>query len=700
MFFMVSQKEKIEKLRDEIRHHDHLYYVLQKPEISDSGYDKLFHQLKKLEEENPELITDDSPTQRVAGAPLDSFKKFSHEVPLQSLDSHFEEKEFLDFYERMKRDLDQARPAFVVEPKFDGVSLEVVYKDGKFFKAGTRGDGSVGEDVTLNAKTIKNLPLRLKGDDVPHELHVRGEVLLPLQGFEDLNKKIIEKGEEPFANPRNAASGSLRQLDPAITAGRPLEIFIYDLLYTNSILPSSSLSLPLEGGGIQGEGEKRVKKQEIIKLPTTQWETEEKFKKWGLPVGVLREKTDNLETILSFYRSMGEKRDGLDYEIDGIVIKLDSFADREFLGTKARSPRWAYALKFPPREEVTVINDIVIQVGRQGTLTPVALFRPVDVGGVTVSRASLHNEDFIKEKDIRIGDEVKVARAGDVIPEVVSVHHTKRHSSFKDFKMPTHCPVCHTTAIREGAFLFCPNRATCSAQIKWAIIHYASRDAMDIEGLGKETVDLLVEQKMVSTVADLYTLTKEQLLTLEGFKDKKCENLLAGIEESKNRTLSRFIYGLGLRHVGEEIAKIISRHFGILDKIRKVTLDEITSIHGVGTQIAQSVVDFFSEKNNQNLIDLLLKRGVNPKPEEVKASQISGPLAGKTFVLTGELESMGRSEAKKKIEELGGKVTGSVSKNTDYVVSGANAGSKLDKARELEVEVLVEKEFLKILSSF
>lgn len=663
-----SVRRKIEALREEIRRHDFLYYIKDKPRISDAQYDALFRELKELEEKYPQLLSADSPTQRVGGAPVDFLPKFKHRVPLLSLESLFTEADVQAFDKRIRKEVDMSSAShlsYLVEPKFDGLSVEVVYRNGVFHQAGTRGDGETGEEVTQNVKTIKSLPLKLSGKDIPKELHLRGEVVMTVKGFEALNKKLIEEGEEPFANPRNAASGALRQLDPRITANRPLDIYLYGLLYADGWKPK------------------------------TQKEVLETLSSWGIRINLLRKKCGSLEEICDFHADLYEKRDRLDYEIDGIVAKVDDLELQESLGARARSPRWAFAYKFEPRKEITRVEDIVVQVGRQGTLTPVAILKPVDVGGVTVSRATLHNWDIIQKLDVRVGDEVRVARAGDVIPEVVEVNHKARKGHPREFEMPLRCPVCGSKVIREGAFHLCTGGAACRAQMKWSIIHYASRNAMDIEGLGRETVDLLIEKNLVQNMADLYMLKKTDLLALPGFKEKKAQNLLDGIEGGKKRPLSRFLYGLGIRHVGEQIARLICDHFGSIEKMEMASLEEVQNIGGVGPEIARSLVDYFRDARNQKRMDLLLKRGVTPQHETKQKS--TGPLAGKAFLFTGELESMSRPEASRKVEALGGHATGSVSKNTDYVVAGANPGSKYDKARKLGVKILDEKEFLKML---
>lgn len=659
-----SIQKKIEELRAEIRRHDRLYYVEGKPKISDEKYDRLFVELRELEVGHPEFRTGDSPTERIGGAPVDFLPKFTHRIPLLSLESLFTPEEAKAFATRVAKDLGEVEPALVAELKFDGLSVEVVYRNGHLERAATRGDGVTGEDVTHNVKMIRSLPMKLSGKKIPKELGLRGEVLIPMGGFEALNRRLIERGEEPFANPRNAASGSLRQLDPKIAAERPLAIFLYELLYADSW------------------------------LPTTQWEVLETLSSWGLPVSDAKRKCLSIAEVLRFHEEMGTKRDDLPYEIDGIVVKLDDRAQQESLGSRARSPRWAFALKFEPRKEITTVEDIVVQVGRQGTLTPVAILKPVDVSGVTVSRATLHNVDYIEKLGVHVGDRVKVARAGDVIPAVVEVLSGKQAASASQFEMPSKCPVCSSKIAREGAFFFCTGGYRCPAQLKWSIVHFASRDAMDIEGLGKETVDLLVDRELIACAADLYVLKGEDLLKLPGFKEKKAANLLEGIEGSKKRSLARFVYALGIRHVGVEIARVVAEAFGFLEALKAASREEIEAHPGIGPQISTAVAEFFHEGRNRGLLDLFRKRGVSLMEGEKKSV---GRFVGKSFVFTGELSQMSRTEAEGKVRELGGHPVGSVSKKTDYVVAGENPGTKADKAVKLGVSILSEKEFLALM---
>lgn len=670
-------KTQLQSLRAQISHHDHLYYVLSRPEIRDAQYDQLFRELQVLEEKYPELITPDSPTQRVGGKAADFLPSYQHKIPLLSLDSYFKVEEIEAFDKRIKKETGVIDPLYIAEPKLDGLSVVLVYRNGIFTTGATRGDGEVGEEVTQNLKTIRSVPLILRqAQDVrQEELHVRGEVIMTLSGFEKLNQKLVGAGEEPFANPRNAASGALRQLDAKITAQRPLDIYCYDILYLFPSNPESRIPNP-QGGGFY------------------HWEDMEALNQWGFKVNPLRKKCHTLDEITHFHQELEAKRELLDYEIDGIVIKLDDKKLRNILGTKARSPRWAFAYKFKPREETTILEDIIIQVGRQGTLTPVAVLKPVKVAGVTVSRASLHNMDIIQNLDVRVGDEVTVVRAGDVIPKVISVNSLKHKGNHSKFSMPSKCPVCKAPVVREGVYYLCSGGYACPAQQKWAVIHYASKGAMDIENLGKETVELLLKEKLISHMADLYRLKKEDLLKLEGFKDKKAQNLLDGIEGSKKCTLSRFIYALGIHNVGEEVARLLVESLGSLKNIMEANRQKIQSIKGMGPEISESVVSFFNEKRNQKLIELLLTQGVFPQVNK----KSGGPLSGKTFIFTGELASIGRSEAEEKVRSLGGKITSSISAKTSYVIVGANPGSKHDKAIKLGVKILNEKEFLEMIN--
>ncbi|RLF41012.1 MAG: DNA ligase (NAD(+)) LigA [Thermoplasmata archaeon] len=657
-------KKRIEELRKEIRHHDYLYYVLNKPEISDAEYDRLMEELKRLEEAYPEFITPDSPTQRVGGYPAEEFKTVRHTKPMLSLDSAFTEEDIRRFDERVKRELGEENIEYVAEPKLDGLSVELVYENGVFTRGSTRGDGINGEDVTENLKTIKSVPLRLR-EPYPSMLAVRGEVIMHIDAFEKLNKQMIERGEEPLANPRNAAAGSLRRLDPRETAERPLDIFFYEIL-------------SIEGVSIK-----------------TQWEVLNHLKKWGLKVNPIIRKCSCIEDAIRYHEEMTEKRDSLSYEIDGVVIKVDRLDYQEKLGVKARSPRWAIAYKFPPREEETEIIDIVVQVGRTGALTPIALLKPVDVTGVTVSRATLHNQDFIDQMDVRIGDKVKIARAGDVIPEVVKVIKETRTGKEKKFHIPSTCPVCGSKVIKDGAFYRCTGGLSCPSQLKRSIGHYASKGAMDIEGLGRKNVDLLVDNGLIKRVSDIYTIKKEDLLKLPRFADKSADNLLKGIEESKNRDLGRFIYALGIPNVGEHMARLLAQHFKTLDALMNAREEDLLNIREVGPETAESIISFFKEKRNREEIERMKKLGV--KATFMREEKKKGVLEGKTFVFTGALKEFSRDEAKRIVEELGGRAASSVSRNVDYVVVGEKPGSKYEKAEKLGLKIISEEEFKKLI---
>ena len=657
-------KKRIEWLRKEIWHHNYLYYVLNKPEISDEEYDKLMEELRQLEEMYPEFITPDSPTQRVGAPPAKEFKTVRHVKPMLSLDTAHKEEEVEAFDKRVKRELGTNEVEYVAEPKLDGLSVELVYEIGRYVRGSTRGDGINGEDVTENIKTIKAVPLVLRGEElsIPRMLAVRGEVIMHIDDFEKLNKELIEKGEEPLANPRNAAAGSLRRLDPRETAQRPLDIFFYEVML-------------VEGHEID-----------------TQWDALQALKKWGLKVNPYVRKCRNIEEAMEYHDEMEKKRENLEYEIDGVVIKVNRFDYQEKLGVKTRSPKWAIAYKFPPRKEETQILDIVVQVGRTGILTPVALLKPVDVKGVTVSRATLHNEDYIKEKDIRIGDWVKVARAGDVIPEVMEVIKERRTGKEKPFKMPARCPVCGSKVVKEGAYYRCTAGLSCPAQLKRAIVHFASKNAMDIEGLGGQTVDMLVEKGLIKRISDIYRLKKADLLRLPRFAEKSAKNLIEAIEKSKERGLARLIYALGIPNVGEHTAKILAEKFGSIDKLMNASMTELLSIREIGPETAESIINFFKEERNRKEIDELKKLGLKMEYEEEK-----GKLKGKKFVFTGSLKSMTRGEAKALVEELGGEVLNTVSKSVDYVVVGEKPGSKYEKAKALGVKIIDEKEFKKIV---
>ena len=666
---MASLKQRLEELRQIIRQHDEWYYVHNRSEISDAEYDKIFRDLQNLEQQFPDLISADSPTQRVGGTPLPQFQKIKHEFPLLSLDSEMTEDSARAFDERVRRELDQTHVDYSAEPKFDGLSVELTYDQGLFVGGATRGDGIIGEDVTHNLRTIRTLPLKLKeGTGFPTHLVVRGEVFIKLPDFHQLNQRLTEVGEDTFANPRNAASGALRQLDPQITAKRSLTLTCYDFM---------------------NEGEEK---------PGTHFDAVSRLEAWGLPIPLVRSHCPSINETLVFHRDMAEQRDALPYEIDGVVIKVNRFDWQSQLGEKSRSPRWAIAYKFPARKELTTVRAIAVSVGRTGALTPIAMLDPVDIGGVTVSRASLHNVEEVARKDVRVGDTVKVERAGDVIPDIVERVEVAGEQRTDPFVPPDQCPVCQSHTIQEGPVLYCTGQTVCSAQLKGSLEHYVSKGAMNIDGLGKQTIAQFVDEGLVKDLADLYVLTKEQLLELEGFAEKSATQLVEGLEKSKQAALPRFLIGLGIRHVGTHIAKVLAQQYGSLGNIQKSSKDELQAIHEIGPEIAASVESFFQEERNLQVIQRMQDLGVQVEVIDVVAEVSQKPFTGKTFVLTGTLEDMTRDEAKQKIETLGGRVMSSVSKKTDYVVAGAEAGSKLEKAESLNVKVLNEAEFRTLLS--
>jgi DNA ligase (NAD+) len=661
---------RIQELRAEIEHHNRLYYQEDRPEITDAEYDLLFRELMELEERYLDLATHSSPTRRVGSAPLEKFAQLRHRVPMLSLENAFTEGEITEFDERVKRFLGMAGDAeisYVCEPKMDGLAVELVYEDGAFTVGSTRGDGFTGEEITRNLETVKSIPMRLATDAPPKLLEVRGEVYLPLAPFQRLNAEREAAGEPPFANPRNAAAGSLRQLDSRITARRPLAIFCY-------------------APGMV-EGIEFTSQDHFLATIAT----------WGLPVNPLIRTVAGVAGIIDFYREMAAQRETLPYEIDGVVVKVDSFTLQRELGEKSRSPRWALAIKFPPRQAVTVVEDIVPQVGRTGVVTPVAHLRPVEVSGVMVARATLHNWEEMEKKDIRIGDTVVVERAGDVIPAVVRVMTEKRTGAERVLPIPATCPECGSEVVKipDEVAVRCLG-LSCPAQIRESIIHFASRRAMDIEGLGDRFIEQLLRLKLVRNVADLYTLTQDDFMQFERMGDKLAENLLNAIAASRERELSRFIYALGIRHVGEHTAKLLATSFGSIHNLAKASEEELLAIREVGPQVALSIRTFFHNPDNREVVERLLAAGVTPSVTEKK---VGGRFTGKTFVFTGALTRFSRDDAKKLVEDEGGHAAGSVSKKTDYVVAGEEAGSKLEKARQLGVKVLTEEEFLAMLES-
>ncbi len=665
----IPKKKQIEQLRKEINYHNHRYYVLDDPEISDAQYDHLLTELINLEQLNPELITIDSPTQRVGGEPLPEFGEVKHRVPMLSLNNVFSDEEFQEFNHRLCETLDVDTIDYVAEPKLDGLAISLLYENGVLIRAATRGDGSSGEDVTQNVRTIQSIPLKLQGEDYPAILEVRGEVFMPKDGFEKLNYRQLEKGEKAFVNPRNAAAGSLRQLDSKVTATRPLKFYCYGWGYIESMV-----------------------------FPKLHSEMMEHLREWGFPVQPDLEVVKGVKGCHEYYKALVDRRNQLPYEIDGIVYKVNRLDLQADLGFVSRAPRFAIARKFPPQEEVTRVLAIDVQVGRTGALTPVARLEPVFVGGVTVTNATLHNEDEAQRKDVRVGDYVVVRRAGDVIPEVASVVLSKRRHDNAPFKMPVHCPVCGSDVERgEGETISrCSGGLFCPQQSIEAIKHFASRRAMDIAGLGDKLVEQLVENGLLSDVSGLYTLTASQLSKLERMAEKSADNLIAALEKSKNTTLPRFLFALGIREVGETTAHNLANFYGTLDKIKQASREELQEVPDIGTVVAAHIITFFHQSHNIEVIDRLLESGVNWPDIEVSDIDCK-PLAGKTFVVTGTLSTLSRQEAKELLQKLGAKVSGSVSKKTDYLVAGEKAGSKLDKAEALGVEVLDEEGFLRMI---
>jgi len=661
-----AARKRAEELREAIRHHDYLYHVLDQPQISDTEYDKLYRELKRLEQEYPELVTPDSPTQRVGAEPRPGFSEVEHLAPMLSLDSGGDEEEARRFDTRLRSALDDGTVEYVAEPKLDGLSLELVYEAGSLTRAATRGDGRVGEDVTPNARTIGSLPLRLRDTEreAPTLLAVRGEAVMLIDGFERLNARLTQENRPVFANPRNAAAGSIRQLDPSVTAARPLVFYAYETML-------------VEGLTLR-----------------TQAETLDALRAWGFRVSNETRTGLQIDQVLELHHELERRRDELAYEIDGVVIKLNDLSARERLGTTAHHPRWAFAYKFEPRREISEILDIVVQVGRTGKLTPVAMLRPVDVGGVTVSRASLHNRDEIERKDVRVGDKVRIQRAGDVIPQVLErVEDTGKKRRSK-FRMPTTCPVCRAPVVSRGPLDFCTNGLACPAQLKARIQHFASRHALDIEGLGERTVEQLLEAGLVSNVADLLTLQEEDLVKLEGFAELSARNLIEAVRAAAEVTLDRFLYALGIPEVGTQTARDLARHFGSLDAVLNAGREELEAVPGIGPKVAQAVSDFLQSRGTRNTIAELRRRGL--KLVEVETAE-SSDFAGLTFVFTGGLESMSRNDAQDLVRSLGGRTASSVSAKTDYVVAGSEPGSKYEKAKELGITVLSEEEFLEML---
>jgi DNA ligase (NAD+) len=660
-----TAKDYIDKLRREIRHHDYLYYVKNRPEISDEKYDRLFDALKRLEQQFPDLTTPDSPTQRVGAKPAQEFRIVEHMAPMLSLEATREEGDVRHFDERTRKSLN-GKVRYLLEEKFDGASMELVYESGILTRAVTRGDGREGEEVTENVKTIRSVPLRLHAEDrkEPKLLALRGEVMMKISAFEALNRKLLEAGNEPFANPRNAAAGSLRQLDPRVTAERPLEATVYEVL-------------AVEGARF-----------------STDFQALKSLEEWRLPTPRRIFEVSTVSEIVKRHAQLAEERDRLPYEIDGMVIKLDDLDAREKLGSTARHPRWAIAYKFAPRGDETWIEQIAIQVGRTGVLTPVALMRPVKVGGVTISRATLHNREEVQRKDLRVGDLVRIQRAGDVIPEVVERIAEPARKREPPFKMPSKCPACGSQVIERGPYTVCPNRFACPAQLKGRIKHFASKGGLDIEGLGEETVSALIDRGLVSNLADLFRLNKNDLLRLEGFAERSAAKLVDAIQKGRRVELGRFLYALGIPDVGAAVTRDLAQHFRSLERLRAVNREELEKVSGIGPRMSEAIHEFFRDKRNQQAIAALLEAGVEIIERKKPKKQ---PLSGKTFVFTGSLERFSRSEAQKLVASLGGQATSSVSGQTDYVVVGSEPGKKLDQAQAEGVKTLSENRFVDLL---
>jgi len=660
-------KKRIEALAREIREHDYRYYALDRPTISDAQYDRLYRELSALETEFPELRPIDSPTMRVGSAMRTAFKKVKHLAPMLSLDSLMDLEQVHEFDARVRKAYEVERVDYLAELKFDGLSVELVYEDAVFVRGSTRGDGENGEDITENLRTIRAVPLRLS-DQGPKgglrgTLAVRGEALMLLSEFEALNKRLVEAQEEPFASARNSAAGTVRQLDPSITASRKLDLFAYEILHAEHV---------------------ELKRESDVL---------EALRAWGFHIDRTSKLCAGLEEVEAFHAELAERRDRLPFEIDGAVIKVDRRDWQRGLGVRSRTPRWAVAFKFPPREEVTVVQDIAVQVGRSGKLTPVALLRPVDVSGVTVSRATLHNQDELDRKDVRIGDTVRIRRAGDVIPEVVEVLKEHRPRGAKPFRLPDQCPVCGAAVVREGAYHLCTNGLSCPAQLHGHLVHFASRGAMDITGLGDKTVKQLLDEGKIEDLADLYTLEAKDLEGLEGFAEKSIENLLQAIEASKKPRLDRFLYALGIASIGETVARLLADHYGSLEPLRQASEEELEEIHGIGPEVAAAAHHFFSNARNQKVLDRLRQAGVRPVHETRK----KGPqtLAGEIVVFTGSLETLTRPEAARIAEAAGARVASAISKKVTLVVAGPGAGSKLDEAKKLGLSMIDEAAFRK-----
>jgi len=661
----VDVRKKVETLRKQLDHHNYRYYVLDDPEVADQEYDTLLRELQKLEQNHPELVTHDSPTQRIGARPLEAFGSVDHRLPMLSLENAMSDEELIAFDERVKKGLDVDKSIeYVAELKMDGLAVELVYENGTFVRGSTRGDGFTGEGITQNLRTVRAIPLKLRDQKWPSSFEVRGEVFMDKQGFVLLNEQRLKEGESPFANPRNAAAGSLRQLDSSVTAGRPLKFFAYEL-----------------AGATQ----------------PSQWETLESLKSWGLPVNGHTKLCGSMDAAVNFFHWWENERESLPYEIDGVVVKVNDLAQREALGVRSRSPRWAIAGKFKAQQVTTVVEDIIASVGRTGAVTPVAKLEAVSVGGVTVTNATLHNQDEINRKDVRIGDTVLIQRAGDVIPEVVKVISEKRPKETKPYNLPDSCPQCNGEVIRpEGEVVARCQNAACPAQVKGRIDHFVSKRAMNMDGLGTKLIDQMVEEGLLRDFSDIFTLKKEDVAGLERMAEKSAENLMDAIKASKIVSLWRFVYGLGIRNIGEHLAQVLANRFGDLDAIMSAAPEELEEIDEVGPIVAASIHSFFSGESNRAIVERCLASGVTL--ENPPTLSESTPLEGKTFVFTGSLEKFTRSEAKEMVEHMGGRAGGSVNQKTDYLVAGPGTGSKKTKAEELGVPILTETEFFNLIN--
>ncbi|HCM0979242.1 TPA: NAD-dependent DNA ligase LigA [Vibrio parahaemolyticus] len=667
-----SVHQRLEELKESLHYHAVRYYVEDNPEIPDAEYDRLMRELLEIEAQHPDLVTVDSPSQRVGGKPLSEFSQVTHEVPMLSLDNAFDDSELDSFHKRAQDRIGgESIKQYCCEPKLDGLAVSLLYENGVLVQAATRGDGTTGENITENVRTINAIPLKLRGDDWPARLEVRGEVFMPKAGFEKLNELARQKGEKVFVNPRNAAAGSLRQLDSRIAASRPLSFYAYSV------------------GVVQGAD-----------LAASHYERFLQIKSWGLPMCPETKRVDSLADVKTYYQDILQRRDALPYEIDGVVIKIDDIAVQERLGFVARAPRWAIAYKFPAQEEITTLNEVEFQVGRTGAITPVAKLEPVFVGGVTVSNATLHNADEIERLQVKIGDQVVIRRAGDVIPQVVSVIKERRPETARDIIFPTQCPVCgsHVERIEGEAVTRCTGGLVCQAQRKQALKHFVSRKALDVDGLGDKVIEQLVDREMVETPADLFKLSAGVLTVLDRMGPKSAQNIVNALEKSKLTTLPRFLYSLGIREVGEATAANLAQHFKSLEAIQAATEEQLIAVQDIGVVVAKHITTFFEEEQNQAVVQDLLVQGIHWPEISAPEQGAELPLEGKTVVLTGTLSQLGRTEAKEALQSLGAKVTGSVSKKTDILFAGENAGSKLTKAQELGIEIKTEQDLLELIN--